>query len=126
MLQINEKYYVADHGLREAVYGYNERDIEPVLENMVCLELLRRGYDVSVGRVDGKEIDFIGVRDGKRIYVQVCYLIAGEGTVEREFDVYYDIADNFPKYVVSMDEPDMSRDGIVHQNIRDFLLSDTF
>jgi predicted AAA+ superfamily ATPase len=125
MLQVNEKYYVADHGLREAIYGYNERDIELLLENMVCLELWRRGYTVSVGRVGEKEIDFIATQGDKRVYVQVCYLLAGEETVEREFGVYYDIADNFPKYVVSMDELDMSRDGIVHRNIREFLLSDS-
>jgi predicted AAA+ superfamily ATPase len=124
MLQVNEKYYVADHGLREAVYGHNERDIELILENMVCTELWRRGYTVSVGRVDEKEIDFVAIRENKRIYVQVCYLLAGDGAIEREFGAYYSIADNFPKYVVSMDELDMSRDGIVHQNIRDFLLGD--
>jgi predicted AAA+ superfamily ATPase len=125
MLQVNEKYYVADHGLREAIYGYNERDIELLLENMVCLELWRRGYTVSVGRVGEKEIDFIATQGDKRVYVQVCYLLAGEETIAREFGVYYDIADNFPKYVVSMDELDMSRDGIVHRNIREFLLSDS-
>jgi len=125
MLQVNEKYYVADHGLRQAVYGYNERDIELVLENMVCLELRRRGYTVAVGRVGEKEIDFVGTKNDKRIYVQVCYLLAGEETVNREFGIYYNVADNFPKYVISMDELDMSRDGIVHQNIKDFLLSDS-
>jgi hypothetical protein len=124
MLQVSEKYYVADHGLREAIYGNNERDIELVLENMVCLELWRRGYLVSVGRVGEKEIDFVAARGDERVYVQVCYLLAGQGTIEREFGVYYDIADNFPKYVVSMDELDLSRDGIRHQNIRAFLLAE--
>jgi predicted AAA+ superfamily ATPase len=125
MLQVSEKYYVADHGLRQAVYGYNERDIELILENMVCLELWRRGYTVHVGRVGEKEIDFVATCGDQRVYVQVCYLLAGEGTVEREFGAYYDIPDNFPKYVVSMDELDMSRDGIRHQNIRAFLLADS-
>ena len=125
MLQVSEKYYVADHGLREAIYGSNERDIELILENMVCLELWRRGYTVSVGRVGEKEIDFVAARGDERVYVQVCYLLAGQGTIEREFGVYYDIADNFPKYVVSMDELDLSRDGIRHLNIRDFLLADS-
>ena len=127
ILQVNEKYYVADHGLRQAVYGYNERDIELVLENMVCLELWRRGYTVTVGRVGEKEIDFVGNKgENKRIYVQVCYLLASEETANREFGVYYDITDNYPKYVVSMDELDLSRDGIAHQNICEFLLSDSF
>jgi len=126
LLQVSEKYYVADHGLREAIYGNNERDIELILENMVCLELWRRGYAVSVGRVGEKEIDFVAVRGDERVYVQVCYLLAGQETIEREFGVYYDIADNFPKYVVSMDELNLSRDGIRHQNIRDFLLAEEF
>ncbi|MCL2300253.1 MAG: ATP-binding protein [Firmicutes bacterium] len=124
MLQVNEKYYVADHGLREAIYGNNERDIELILENMVCLELWRRGYTISVGRVGEREIDFVAVRGDERVYVQVCYLLAGQETIEREFGAYYDIADNFPKYVVSMDELDLSRDGIRHQNIREFLLEE--
>ena len=126
MLQVSEKYYVADHGLREAVYGYNERDIELVLENMVCIELLRRGYKVSVGRVGNKELDFIGKRDEESIYIQVCYLLAAQETIEREFGVFYDISDNFPKYVVSMDELNLGRDGIHHKNIGEFLLSDSW
>ncbi|GHU48971.1 ATPase [Clostridia bacterium] len=126
MLQVNEKYYVADHGLREAIYGYNERDIELVLENMVCLEMLRRGYKVSVGRVGEKEIDFICDRGRERVYVQVCYLLASEDTITREFGAYYEVPDNYPKYVVSMDELDMSRDGIWHKNIREFLLAASY
>ena len=126
ILQVNEKYYVVDHGLREAVYGNNERDIELVLENMVCQELLRRGYEITVGRVGSREIDFICKRQKEHIYVQVCYLLASEDTVAREFGGYYEITDNYPKYVVSMDEVDFSRDGIRHMNIRDFLLSSAY
>jgi len=123
ILQVNEKYYIADHGLREAIYGNNQRDIELVLENIVYLELLRHGYTVTVGRISGdKEIDFVCDKSGKRIYVQVCYLLASESTVKREFEVYASVPDNFPKYVISMDEFDMSRDGIIHKNIKDFLL----
>jgi len=124
ILSINEKYYIADHGLREAVYGYNERDIELILENIVCLELLRRGYKVTVGRIDNKEIDFIGKREGECVYIQVCYLLAGQDTIEREFGGLNVIQDNFPKYVVSMDELNLSRDGIRHVNIREFLVLD--
>ena len=123
LLQVNEKYYIADHGLREAVYGYNERDIELILENIICLELLRRGYSITIGRIDNREIDFIGKSGGKLIYIQVCYLLANEETIEREFSVYNKISDNFPKYVISMDELNLSRNGIHHMNIRDFLLS---
>ncbi|MCI8936576.1 MAG: ATP-binding protein [Lachnospiraceae bacterium] len=122
ILSVNEKYYVADHGLREAVYGSNNRDMDQVLENIVCLELLRRGYHVSVGKTNTKEIDFVSVKNGQRLYIQVSYLLASEETIEREFGAYKNIADNYPKYVLSMDEFDMSRNGIKHFHVRDFLL----
>ena len=122
ILTSNEKYYIADHGIREAVFGGNMRDIQLVLENIVCLEMLRRGYLVTVGRVSEKEIDFVGTRQKEKIYVQVTYLLAAKETIEREFGVYREIPDNFPKYVVSLDEFDLSREGIRHKNIRDFLL----
>ena len=122
ILASNEKYYIADHGIREAVFGGNMRDIQLVLENIICLEMLRRGYLVTVGRVSEKEIDFVGTRQKEKIYVQVTYLLAAKETIEREFGVYREIPDNFPKYVVSLDEFDLSREGIRHKNIRDFLL----
>ncbi|WP_455040298.1 ATP-binding protein [Lancefieldella rimae] len=124
VLASNEKYYIADHGIREAVFGGNTRDINLVLENIVYLELLRRGYEITVGRAGDKEIDFVCNRHGKKLYVQVAYLLASEETVNREFGVYDSIRDNFPKYVVSLDEFDMSRNGIKHQNICDFLLAE--
>ena len=70
------------------VYGFNERVIELILENMVCMELLRRGYDVSVRRVRNMELDFIGKRDGECVYIQICYLLASDDTVEREFGIF--------------------------------------
>ena len=121
LLAINEKYYVADHGIREAVFGGNMKDINLILENIVYLELLRRGYKVSIGKVDTKEIDFICKKQDKKIYIQVTYLLAAEETIQREFGVYNEITDNYPKYVLSLDEFDMSRNGIIHKNIRDFL-----
>ena len=121
ILSTNEKYYIADHGLREAVFGGNTRDINLVLENIVYLELLRRGYRVTVGKVGDKEIDFVCRRQEQKLYVQVAYLLADENTLQREFGVYESVRDNFPKYVVTMDEIDMSRNGIKHMNIRDFL-----
>lgn len=124
ILSTNEKYYIADHGLKEAVYGRNSEDLELVLENIVFIELLRRGYTVNTGRVGEKEIDFVASKPNEKIYVQVSYLLASESTKEREFGVYGSVQDNWPKYVVSMDEVDMSRDGIKHMNIRDFLLLD--
>ena len=122
LLASNEKYYIADHGIREAVFGGNMRDINLILENIVCMELLRRGYTVTVGKSTNKEIDFICHDRNEKIYIQVTYLLASEETIDREFSVYDSISDNFPKYVVSMDELDMSRNGIKHRNIRDFLL----
>ncbi len=123
ILASNEKYYIADHGIREAVYGGNIRDINLILENIVYLELLRRGFNVTVGKVKDREIDFVGKKKDKKIYIQVAYLLASEETIKREFEVYKEVSDNFPKYVVTMDELDMSRDGIKHMNIVDFLLS---
>ena len=124
ILTVNEKYYCADHGLREAVFGKNIQNIDQILENIVCLELLRRNFKVFVGKKDDAEIDFIAEKNGAKIYVQVAYLLASEETVNREFSVYGSIKDNFPKYVVSMDEFDFSRNGIIHKNIRDFLLGE--
>ena len=124
ILTVNEKYYVADHGIREAVFGGNSRDINLVLENIVYIELLRRGYVVTVGKVSDKEIDFVCEDQGNKLYVQVAYLLASEDTIEREFGVFSSVRDNFPKYVVTLDEFDMSRDGIKHRNIRDFLLAE--
>ncbi len=122
ILASNEKYYIADHGIREAVFGGNTRDINLILENIVYLELLRRGYEVTVGRSGDKEIDFVCDKRGEKLYVQVVYLLAAKETIAREFGAYDNIRDNFPKYVVSLDGFDMSRDGIKHRNIRDFLL----
>ena len=119
----DEKYYIADHGIREAVFGGNMRDIKLILENIVYLELLRRGYEVTVGRTGDKEIDFVCGKRGEKLYVQVTYLLASGETVNREFGAYDSVRDNFPKYVVSLDEFDMSRNGIKHRNIRDFLFS---
>ncbi len=124
ILTVNEKYYVADHGIREAVFGGNRRDINLVLENIVYLELIRRGYTVTVGRLGDREIDFVCEERGNKLYVQVAYLLASEETIQREFGVYGRVRDNFPKYVVTLDELDMSRDGIKHRNIRDFLLEE--
>ena len=126
ILKINEKYYLADLGLREAEYGDNDEVVHLLLENVVCLELLRRNYKVTVGKVDDKEIDFVAQKSGERIYIQVCYLLSSEKTVEREFGSLLNIDDNHPKYVISMDDLDFSRKGITHKNIRDFLLDESW
>ena len=121
ILSTNEKYYIADHGIREAVYGGNMRDINLTLENIVYLELLRRGYTVLTGKIGEREIDFVCTLKSQKLYVQVTYMLASPETVDREFGVYDLVRDNFPKYVVSLDEIDMSRNGIRHMNVRDFL-----
>jgi len=126
ILKINEKYYFADLGVREAVFGHNLNDINLKLENIVYLEMLRHGYKVYVGKINDKEIDFIGELGDKKIYIQVSYLLVSEDTINREFGVYDNVKDNFPKYVISMDEFDMSRNGIKHFNIRDFLLKESW
>ena len=122
IVTVNEKYYCADHGLREALFGKNIQNIDQVLENIVCLELLRRNYKVYVGKKGDLEIDFIAEKQGKKIYVQVTYLLANEETIRREFSVYNSVKDSYPKYVVSKDEHDFSQNGIIHKNIKDFLL----
>ena len=122
ILSTNEKYYMADHGLREAVFGGNMRDINLVLENIIYMESLRRGYTITVGKSGTKEIDFICQKQDQKVYVQVTYLLASDETIQREFGIYDSIHDNFPKYVVSMDELDFSRNGIKHRNIKEFLL----
>lgn len=124
ILASNEKYYIADHGIREAVFGGNMKEINLTLENIVYQELLRRGYKVTVGKTGDKEIDFVCHKRDEKLYIQVAYLLASDETIQREFGVYDTVKDNFPKYVVSLDEFDMSRNGIKHRNIRDFLLAE--
>ena len=124
ILTVNEKYYVADHGIREAVFGGNMKDINLVMENIVYMELLRRGYTVTVGKTGDKEIDFVCEDQGNKLYIQVAYLLASTDTIEREFGVYDRVRDNFPKYVITLEEFDMSRNGIKHRNIRDFRLQE--
>mgnify|MGYP003083185966 CR=1 FL=1 len=123
ILNVNEKYYIADHGMREAILGSNQRDINQIFENIIYLELLRKGYNVRVGKVDNLEVDFVCTKRNEKIYVQVAYLLASPETIEREFTSLEKIDDNYPKYVISMDEFDMSRNGIIHINIIDFLMN---
>ena len=121
IFKTNEKYFINDLGFR-AIYFNNEQDIGQALENIVYLELRRRGYEIYVGKFDSQEVDFIAVKGSFKMYVQVAYLLAEASTIEREFSVLEAIADNHPKFVVSMDKVDRSRNGIRHKNIIDFLL----
>ncbi len=126
LLQFQEKIYLTDHGFREALLGTSLRDINQVLENIVYLELLRRGYTVTVGRLGRSEVDLVAKQGKDTLYIQVSYLLASEDTVQREFSVLEKIPDNYPKYVVTMDEIDRGRNGIKHVHIRDFLLMDRY
>ena len=122
ILNVNEKYYIADHGIREAIMENNQKNINQVLENIVYFEMLRRGYNIKIGKVDNFEVDFVCKKNDETIYIQVSYLLASEDTKEREFSVLENIKDNYPKYVLSMDEFDMSRNGIKHVNLIEFLV----
>ena len=122
ILNVNEKYYIADHGIREAIMENNQKNINQILENIVYFEMLRRGYNVKIGKIDNLEVDFVCKKNDETIYIQVSYLLASEDTKEREFSVLENIKDNYPKYVLSMDEFDMSRNGIKHINLIEFLV----
>lgn len=122
ILNVNEKYYIADHGIREAIMENNQKNINQVLENIVYFEMLRRGYNIKIGKADNLEVDFVCKKNDETIYIQVSYLLASEDTKEREFSVLENIKDNYPKYVLSMDEFDMSRNGIKHVNLIKFLV----
>ena len=122
ILNVNEKYYIADHGIREAIMENNQKNINQILENIVYFEMLRRGYNIKIGKVDNLEVDFVCKKNDETIYIQVSYLLASEDTKEREFSVLENIKDNYPKYVLSLDEFDMSRNGIKHVNLIEFLI----
>jgi hypothetical protein len=123
ILKTNEKYFVNDLGIR-SIYFSNETDISQALENVVYLELRRRGYTVYVGEIDKREVDFIAVKNTEKIYVQVTYLLASDETLEREFSALELIRDNYLKVVISMDKIKRERNGIKHLNIIEFLLDD--
>ena len=122
LLSSQEKYYAVDLGLRNTAASSDKTDFNKLYENIVYLELLARGYTVTVGKTDNYEIDFVAFKDDERIYLQVCYLLASGQTIDREFGNLERIDDNYPKFVISGDLPDFSRRGIKHLNIIDFLL----
>ena len=122
ILETQEKYYFEDFGLKNALLGYSGDSISGLLENVVFMELQRRGYEVFIGQGTNCEIDFIARRRDETAYFQVAYLLASDETIEREFTPLMNIRDNFPKYVLSMDEFNFGRQGILHRNIRDWLL----
>ena len=126
-LEVREKYFLTDIGLRHAIIGYRKNDINQLLENILFIELKKRGYKIYIGQVDGAEIDMIVERNGRKAYLQVAYLLASETTIEREFGSLMAIKDNYPKYVLSMDKFfEKDYQGIIHLNIIDFLLNEEY
>ncbi len=123
IFEIHEKFYFEDWGIRNALTGFSRIDIGKVIENIIYLHLKSKGYNVLIGVLGDKEIDFIGEKDGLKIYVQVSYLIPDDSVIEREYGNLKLIKDNFPKYVVSLDQfAPKNIDGIEHVYLRDFLL----
>ena len=118
------KYYLTDLGLGQIKNAGKKLQLGAYLENIVYNELLSRGYEVKIGNLEKAEIDFIATRYEEKIYIQVAYLLADEKVEEREFGAYKKIEDNYPKYVLTMDRFDFSRDGIIHKNVIDWLLED--
>ena len=124
VFEIGEKYFFEDIGIRNAVVGYKANDIHKILENVVYLHLRMAGYSVTVGQEGNKEIDFIAQKSGEKIYVQVSYMLTNEETISREFGNLLDIQDNFPKYVVTMDEVTelTTYKGIIRMHVKDFCM----
>ncbi|MFN3997560.1 ATP-binding protein [Algoriphagus sp.] len=124
IFEIGEKYYFEDLGLCNSIRSFNYRsDIGKLMENAVYMQLLRNGFRVFVGKFQDKEIDFIGEKNGERLYVQVCYALFDEVTIQREFGNLMTVADNYPKYVITMDmiKPLNTFKGIQQMPLRDFL-----
>ena len=122
ILKTQEKFYLADTALRYSVLGYNADSVAASLENIVYLELCRRRYTVQIGKTPDGEIDFVAVRQNEKLYVQVTQQINSISTEKREYERLLEIHDNYPKYVITLDKHTISRNGIIHYNLIDFLL----
>ncbi len=123
-LKTPEKHYLNDLGLRHATLGYRPGDIGQLLENVIYLELRRRGYTISIGKIGDLEIDFIAEKQQSKIYIQFSYLLASEETRKREFTPLKKTGDSYPKYVLTMDSLTQDEEGIMHRYIPDFLLNE--
>lgn len=127
ILKTQEKFYLADVALRYSVLGYNEDSVAASLENVVYLELLRRGYEVYIGKTPDGEVDFVATRQGEKLYVQVMQEITSEKTEKREYERLLEIHDNYPKYVLlTNDFAGGNHEGIQTMHVADFLLSDAY
>ncbi|HNZ49904.1 MAG TPA: ATP-binding protein [Bacilli bacterium] len=118
-----EKQFVVDNGFLLACSDSNQIFVSHALENIIHNELLFRGYDIRIGKTYKGEIDFVAIKDGKKCFIQVAYLLSSDDVIEREFGAFASVRDSSPKYVLSLDDYDMSREGITHLNIEDWLLN---
>lgn len=116
------KYYLTDLGFTNILSDGKKMQIGAYLENIVYNELIARGYNVNIGTLENGEIDFMATRFNEKIYIQVAYILNDEKVIDREFNAYNKIDDNYPKYVLSMDKFNLSQNGIIHENIIDWLL----
>lgn len=127
VLKTLNKYYATDLGIAQIKNNNPEFKSYVVLENIVYNELINRNYEVYIGKTKNGEVDFLAKKDGNIKYIQVTYEMKGnDDTIEREFGAYKSIEDNYPKYVISLDKIDLSREGIIHLNLIDFLLNQDF
>lgn len=124
VLKRQEKYYVADLGLRNHTLNLEKIDYGACFETIVYNQLIANGYEVNIGKIGDYEVDFIAQRNNKRVYIQVAYLLANDDIINREFRGLESIIDNYEKIVISNDTFDFSRNGIKHLNIIDFLMKD--
>ena len=127
ILKTQEKFYLADTSLRYSVLGYNDDTVASSLENVVYLELCRRGYTVYIGKTGDGEVDFVATRQNEKLYVQVTQRIESEKTEKREYERLLEIRDNYPKYVLRTDEfVGGNYEGIITMHVADFLLSGAY
>ena len=126
VLKTLNKYYATDLGIAQIKNSNPEFKNYIILENVVYNELINRGYNVYIGKTKNGEVDFIAIKDGNTKYIQVTYELKDTKTIEREFNAFKTIEDNYPKYIISLDKEDYSKDGIINLNLIDFLLNDIF
>lgn len=126
ILKTLNKFYSSDLGIRKIKTSNKEVNYSIALENIVYNELITRGYEVFIGKTKKGEVDFIASKDKDIKYIQVCLHLSNEETINREFGVYNYIHDNYPKYIISLDKFDLSRNGIKHLNAIDFFMNDEF
>ena len=127
LLETNEKYYLTDIGLGHTLLGYSDKNINAYLENIVFIELLYRGYNVKIGKLDDFEVDFIAQKSSERLYIQVCYMLSDEKVRTREIRPFLKINDNYPKYLLTMDLiPESSEDGILRRYLPNWLMEKAY